>query len=101
MSETKETKDSKANPNAKWALKQSLAYKKVFCDEVGQEVLKDLMIATGYNATSFVAGDPYMSAFREGARSIVCRIIETIETDPEKSPKRVSEIIDETEVLHD
>lgn len=60
-----------------------ISYQKLFDSPEGLAVLYDLMKATGYLTTTF-AGDPYESAYNEGQRSIVCRILQTINTDPAK-----------------
>lgn len=61
----------------------SYAYKRLFSTEDGQIVLKDLMRAGHFDQPSFDA-DPYLTAFNEGERHLLLRIIRTINSDPEK-----------------
>jgi hypothetical protein len=57
-----------------------LAYKRTFDSPDGKEVLKDLMKSC-HMVTSTMDKDPYETAFNEGARSVVLRIIKTCNTD--------------------
>ena len=41
----------------------------------GREVLEDMMKAHHFYDSTFVAGDPYMSALMEGERNAVLRIL--------------------------
>ena len=76
------------------------AYKDTFSGPKGTLVLYDLMTSTGFSETSFVPGDPYASAFKEGARSAVVRIMKTLNRDPEAFQKLLEDVSDnETEVL--
>jgi hypothetical protein len=75
----------------KEALKVNIAYKKTFSTDEGKMVLMDLVKSSGMMASSFVANDPYATAFNEGARSIVVRLIDTIQIDPEKYIKMLEE----------
>ena len=85
---------------AKQSLIVNSAYKKVFADEDGKIVLHDLMRSTGYNSTTFEPC-PYRTAFNEGARSVVVRILQTIEVDPEAFQKMISDMEDESRSLLD
>lgn len=57
------------------------AYISLFKSDDGQTVLRDLVKSSGFMSTTFVAGDPYESAFREGQRALVSRIIRTANVD--------------------
>jgi len=74
------------------------AYKRTFATDEGQIVLEDLMLSTGIiSGSSFVPGDPYHTAFNEGRREVVNRIIESINVDPNKFMKIVEAIKDQGE----
>lgn len=53
------------------------AYIELFQSDDGQTVLKDLVKSTGFMNTTHVSGDPYASAFKEGQRALVSRLIRT------------------------
>lgn len=59
------------------------AYKRLFDSEDGKIVLKDLARSCRLDQSSF-SSDPYETAFNEGERHVVLRILKTIEADPEK-----------------
>ena len=59
------------------------AYQKVFISHEGELVLKDLARVCHLDQPTFAPDNMYMTAFREGERSILLRIIKTINTDPE------------------
>jgi len=56
-------------------------YKETFTSEVGKKVLIDLIKSTNVMGTSFDI-DPNQTAFNEGQKAVVLRILRTIETDP-------------------
>lgn len=60
-----------------------IAYKTVFGSESGQRVLKDMMKSCNVMGTTF-SSDPYEMSFNEGARSVVMRILKTINIDPQQ-----------------
>ena len=53
-------------------------YAEVFSSEAGKRVLDDMCSRFGLAATSFVVGDPYQTAYREGMRYVVLSIIATL-----------------------
>lgn len=55
-------------------------YKSVFCNEKGMQVLWDLMKTSGYTSSNFDP-NPYQTAYNEGLRSMVIRIITLIGMD--------------------
>lgn len=57
-------------------------YHKVFGTEDGELVLHDMMKSCHMMEPSFDP-NPYETAFNEGARSVVLRILRTIKTDPD------------------
>lgn len=58
-------------------------YKSVFDSENGKKVLWDLMKVSGYTTTNFDE-NPYKTAYNEGARSMVTRVINLVEMDASK-----------------
>lgn len=58
-------------------------YKSVFKTQNGEKVLWDLMKASGFTSTNFDE-NPYKTAFNEGARSMVMRILNLTEMDTDK-----------------
>lgn len=66
---------------AKRSLASVTQYQKVFGTPEGKKVLWDLMKSGGVLVQSHVAGDPYGTAFNDGARSIVLRILDKLKTD--------------------
>ena len=57
------------------------SYKSIFNTEAGKDVLTDMCKMCHFNASSFDV-DPYITAFNEGQRSIILRIMRTIDADP-------------------
>lgn len=58
------------------------AYVHTFQSETGQDVLLDLFMVCHMNeVTTFVPGDPHMSAFKEGQRSVIMAIIKKCNLD--------------------
>jgi len=55
------------------AAKIVACYREVFNSPSGKIVLEDMRVSFA-NRTSFVKGDPYETAFREGRRHVVLRI---------------------------
>lgn len=60
-----------------------VSYRQVFGSPSGQEVLADLMRNTGLSRSSFVPGDPGLSAFHEGQRRVGLYIIDMVNSDPD------------------
>ena len=58
-------------------------YQKTFDTDEGKAVLLDLIKSCGILTTTY-SNDPYETAYREGERSVVLRILKTINTDPAK-----------------
>ena len=51
------------------------AYIDLFKSDLGQDVLKDLIKSTFFLNTTHVPGDPYTTAFNQGQRALVSRIL--------------------------
>jgi len=68
-----------------------IKYRKVFSSDDGKEVLKDLMKVAHVLDCTYYSGDPHETAYREGERSIVLRILKTINTDPEQVLKMLEQ----------
>lgn len=56
-------------------------YREVFNSEKGQKILIDLAKSVNLQGTSFDP-DPSQMSFNEGQKSVLLRILRTIETDP-------------------
>lgn len=54
-------------------------YIETFTSAPGQRVLEDLCSRLGLSTSSFIAGDPYQTAYREGKRYAALMIISAIE----------------------
>lgn len=55
------------------------AYKSTFDNPLGEIVLDDLSTDCFINEVTLVQGDPYQTAFREGRRSVVLKIMDALE----------------------
>lgn len=62
------------------------AYQRVFESPEGKLVLRDLMKGCHFYETTFT-GDAIETAYREGERSVVLRIIRTLKLDPREIDK--------------
>lgn len=70
-----------------------IVYKRLFASEDGQKVLHDLVRSTPILKLSYTS-DSHETAFNEGARSVVLRILRTInitETEMEDLGRKVEE----------
>lgn len=59
-------------------------YRETFGTEAGKRVLYDLMTVSNMLSPSFVAGDPCLTAYNEGGRQQVLRILNILGTSPER-----------------
>lgn len=57
------------------------AYRELFSSDEGLEVLHDLCKACNVYTSTF-DGNPHEMAYKEGARSVILRIMRTLEIDP-------------------
>ena len=71
-----------------------LAYKRFFDTTDGKLILKDLMKSC-HVLSSTMDKDPYETAFNEGARSVVLRIIKTNNTSIEEINKLIERLEEE------
>lgn len=61
--------------------KLAKSYKECFSTVEGKKVLLDLMKQGRFMQPTFVPNDPYTSAYNEGMRRIILRIVSFVETD--------------------
>lgn len=66
------------------------AYREVFNSEAGKVVIEDMM-KTFYTLSSTFDPNPIEMAYKEGERSVVIRILKTINTDPFELKQRLEE----------
>jgi len=52
-----------------------LAYRRTFNTEDGQRVLADMKARFNYESTTFIPNDPHNSAFLEGQRAALLKVI--------------------------
>ena len=69
-------------------------YREVFNSENGKKVLHDMMKTFSVMDSTFDP-DPHIHAFNEGARSVVVRLLKTINTDPEALEKAIKGKLEE------
>lgn len=69
-------------------------YRAAFDTKEGKVVLDDLVRTFAVQETTF-SPDPQQFAFNEGARSVVMRILKTINTDPEVAKKMMEGQLEE------
>lgn len=67
-----------------------LVYKRLFETEDGKKVLTDLINSCHILGSSFDE-NPYVTAYNEGARSVVTRILAKIKTDPDQLKKMIEQ----------
>jgi hypothetical protein len=71
---------------------KALDYKRTFESKSGQRVLQDLMDVHHMLRLSFDEKNPQVTAFREGERNVVIRILSILKTDIEKLKVHIEEI---------
>ena len=78
--------NQQGEPSNKHKLLTFKAYSAVFQSEDGKAVLHDLINVTGLLGPSLDMKDPnpYLSAYRDGAKSVLHRIMFQMNTDPEQ-----------------
>lgn len=72
-------------------LDRIILYKAAFGTEEGKKVLYDLMINHHMINPVMVKGDPYDTAFKEGERNVILRIISILKIDPVELLKKIEE----------
>ena len=80
--------DKKEEEEIKKLLEDQLVYQRVFGTKEGRRVLKDLMENCNFFGTTFDE-NPYSMYFKEGERSVVARILDSMRLDPEKLRKEM------------
>lgn len=68
-------------------------YNTVFDTPVGKDVLKDLMEFCKFLEPTYVPGDPTTTAYNEGMRRIILRILSIMNKNPEKQYEIINNII--------
>lgn len=87
-------KKKETSRHAQRGLRKVRAYQAVFSGPEGTLVLHDLMAAHGMLRPSFDK-DPYVTAFNEGERAVVIRILQFLQTDPSQLEMRLKEYVQE------
>ncbi|HLE40019.1 MAG TPA: hypothetical protein VI956_00790 [Nitrospirota bacterium] len=64
-------------------------YKQIFKCQAGERVMNDLMLQCHFLDPAFVKGDPNESAFMEGERNVVLRILKILNTSPAEIAARI------------
>jgi hypothetical protein len=79
-------------------LKVTGAIKRLFRkeNEDAQIVLRYLVKTCSVFKPTFVVGDPYLSAFNEGQRRVVCSLLTHINKDMDRAIEQLRELTDET-----
>lgn len=72
-------------------LTKSRLYKRVFSGEDGSKVLQDLM-ANHYMAGTTLTSDSHITAFNEGQRNVVLRILKLVKEDIGAIEKRIERL---------
>lgn len=67
------------------------SYQNVFNTPDGERVLRHLMKVGGITKPSYVAGDPYTTAFNEGRRHLVLSILKFIHKSHDELLKAIEE----------
>jgi len=78
------------------------AYRTTFTSRSGKIVLRDLMQVHYMLNSSFTPGDPHETAFKEGERNVVVRILQQMNINPNDLLKEIDDIVKEnTDVPYD
>ena len=72
-------------------LTKSKLYKRLFSSEDGNRVLQDLMVSH-YMMGNTMSADPYVTAFNEGQRNVVLRLLKLVKEDVGAIEKRISDV---------
>jgi hypothetical protein len=75
------------------------SYKRLFESEDGQVVLYDMMQA-GHMLAHNHSSDPYTSAFKEGERNAILRVLTILETDIHKLREQMKQYSAQREQWH-
>lgn len=63
-------------------------YKDVFTSEIGKKVLNDMMSAHFFIQPT-ISADPYETAFKEGQRNVILRILQIMKVDVKEMRDRI------------
>lgn len=78
---------------------RAISYQAVFSSSEGEKVLHDLMRTHHMTASTFCK-DPYDSAFKEGERAVVLRILSLLKIDVDQLAKRIDMALKEEEAYN-
>ena len=67
-------------------------YYELFNSPAGKEVLADLSRNYKILSTTFVEGDSHLSAFKEGARSVVMRLMQLARSSPQEVMQHIKKL---------
>lgn len=67
-------------------------YAQVFESDAGKRVLADLARVAHIMRPTYVRNEPYQTAFREGERNVVLRILSTLGWQPEEISEKVNQL---------
>jgi len=77
------------------------AYRNTFTSVSGKIVLKDLMQTHYMLSTSFSSSDSHETAFNEGERNVVIRILQKITVNPNDLLKHIENIVEENDAYYE
>ncbi len=66
-------------------------YHQVFGSQAGKRILYDMMREHKMLSTSFSPGDPQVTAFNEGGRNVIVRLLGILKTSPEQLRQHIEE----------
>lgn len=76
---------------SKRAIARVVDYQKTFHSDRGKKVLWDLMKTCHVLDSTFIQGDSVTTAFREGERNMVLRILTILKQDPKKMLQQIEQ----------
>lgn len=82
--------DNQPKRRARKSVDNVISYQAVFSSTEGEKVLFDMM-KTHHMLGSTFCKDPYDSAFREGERAVVLRILTLLKTDVDRLAKNIED----------
>jgi len=83
--------DSREEKFHKYTKQRYINYQRVFGSEEGKRVLYDMMEYHSFLKPTYEKGDPHETAFNEGGRNVILRILTYINADIEALEKRMKE----------
>ncbi len=82
--------DQQSKKQSRKVVDNAISYQATFTSAEGEKVLFDMMKAHHMLGSSFCK-DPYESAFNEGERAVVLRILSMLKTDVTQLAKRIED----------